>query len=91
MIPMQRPRAKILFTRFLVDLFLRDLLFIFSNCLTKQPASSSIAAFSRELRSYLPQVQSTEAIPFVLFILLVLFVTPQCGVASFLCNSYGRP
>lgn len=52
------------------------MIFLFRSNVPKKTNCSSIFAFSRKLRNYLPQVQSTEAIFFVLFILLVQLVTP---------------
>ena len=75
MTPVHKRNAKILLTRRLAALKWRNLVFFFWNCLTKKTNNSSIIAFSRESRHYLPHAQSTEVIFFVLFILLSQFVT----------------
>ena len=91
-IPMQKARAKILFLRFLDDVFLRSLLFFFEHYLSKQTASASLIAFSREAIIYLPQDFNPEAISFIFSILLVhACYTATAMTTSFLCGSYGHP
>lgn len=78
--------------RFLDAFLLRNLLFFFEHCLSKQTASVSLIAFSRESTNYLPQDLKPEAISFICSILLVhACYTATAMAPSFLCGSYGRP